>query len=106
MQKPKKPPDAEEQRKAAEINSARKGGGRRLNRYRAAFEVRIRGAQNIWPGLGSELSAFQNFQDRAYRQTKIEPLGEAGLPPRAPLFRPLTMTATDERGALRNKTRS
>ena len=95
---------AEEQRKAAEINSARKAVDDALNRYRAAFESKDSEAlKNIWPGLGrSELSSFQNFFKIARTiKLKIEPLGEAEITATGATLRARrTMAATDERGAL------
>jgi hypothetical protein len=95
---------AEEQRKAAEINSARKAVDDALNRYRAAFEGKDSEAlKNIWPGLGrSELSSFQNFFKIARTvKLQIEPLGEAEITATGATLRARrTMAATDERGAL------
>jgi len=95
---------AEEQRKAAEINSARKAVDDALNRYRAAFESKDSEAlKNIWPGLGrSELSSFQNFFKIARTvKLQIEPLGEAEITATGATLRARrTLAATDERGAL------
>jgi hypothetical protein len=95
---------AEDQRKAAEIPSARKAVEDALNRYRAAFESKDSEAlKNIWPGLGrSELGSFQNFFKIARTiKLKIEPLGEAEISATGATLRARrTMAATDERGAL------
>jgi hypothetical protein len=95
---------AEDQRKAAEIPSARKAVEDALNRYRAAFESKDSEAlKNIWPGLGrSELTSFQNFFKIARTiKLKVEPLGEAEITATGATLRARrTMAATDERGAL------
>ena len=95
---------AEENRKAAEMNSARKAVDDALNRYRAAFESKdAEELKNIWPGLGrSELSSFQTFFKIARTiKLNIQPLGEAEITATGATIRARrTMAATDERGAL------
>ena len=95
---------AEEQRKAADLNAARKAVDEALNRYRTAFENKDpEELKSIWPSLGrSELAAFQNFFKIA-RSIKLQlrPLGEAEISAAGANIRARrTMAATDERGAL------
>jgi serine/threonine protein kinase len=95
---------AEEQRKAAELNAARKAVDEALNRYRTAFENKDpEELKSIWPTLGrSELTAFQNFFKIARTiKLQLRPLGEAEINSTGAAIRARrTMSATDERGTL------
>src|SRR5262249_41017830 len=95
---------ADDQRKAAEANSARRAVDDALNRYRSAFENKDAEAlKEVWPSLGrAELNSFQNFFKIARSiRLQLQPLGEPELSARGATVRARrTMAATDERGAL------